>query len=127
MTFREKLGKSYRYATKQDIRTAFVKIEKEGWKTRKGDIREYSNWADKKFRDVIKKFYRVVFGNDGDYPEIVKWIKTKFTKDKSVKKLDTNKFLSNEQIKKLISITKGLQRKTLLVLVLVFRVALLRG
>lgn len=114
MTFREKLGKSYRDATIPDMRAAFAKIEKEGWKTKKGEIREYSSWADKKFRDVIKKFYKVVFGNNEDYPEVVKWIKTKFTKDKSIKKLDMNKFLSEEQIKKLIGITKGLQRKTLL-------------
>ncbi len=114
ITLREKLGKPFRDATSTDMRTVFTNIEKEGWKTRKGEIKEYSSWADKKFRDVIKKFYRVVFGNDEDYPEAVKWIKTRITKDKSIRKLDMNKFLSREQITKLIDITEGLQRKTLL-------------
>jgi integrase len=95
------------------MRSAFIKIETEGWKTKKGEIKEYSGWADKKFRDVIKKFYKVVFGNDEYYPDVVKWIKTKFTKDKSIKKLDMKKFLTYVQIKELIHITNGLQRKTL--------------
>ncbi len=114
ITFREKLGKSFRNATASDLRDAFSKMEKDGWKTKQGKIKEYSSWTDKKFRDVIKKFYKVVFGNNEQYPEEVRWIKTKFTKDKSVKKLDMKKFLTYEQIKKLIRITKDLQRKTLL-------------
>ena len=78
-------------------------------------IKEYSSWADKKFRDVIKKFYKVIFGNDEDYPEVVKWIKTKFTKDKSIKKLDMKKFLSRtSKLKNSFDITNGLQRKTLI-------------
>jgi hypothetical protein len=88
LTFRNKLGKPFKDAAITDMRSAFIKIETEGWKTRKGEIKEYSVWADKKFRDVIKKFYKVVFGNDEYYPDVVKWIKTKFTKDKSIKKLD---------------------------------------
>jgi hypothetical protein len=88
LTFRNKLGKPFKDAAITDMRSAFIKIETEGWKTRKGEIKEYSVWADKKFRDVIKKFYKVVFGNDEYYPDVIKWIKTKFTKDKSIKKLD---------------------------------------
>jgi hypothetical protein len=91
LTFRNKLGKPFKDAAITDMRSAFIKIETEGWKTRKGEIKEYSVWADTKFRDVIKKFYKVVFGNDEYYPDVIKWIKTKFTKDKSIKKLDMKK------------------------------------
>jgi integrase len=112
------MEKPFRNATATDLRVAFSKMEKDGWITRrkgkKGKVKEYSSWTDKKFRDVIKKFYKVVFGNNEQYPEQVRWIKTKFTKDKSVKKLDMKKFLRYEQIKELIRITKDLQRKTLL-------------
>ena len=86
-------------------------MEKDGWKTKKGKVKEYSGWTDKKFRDVIKKFYKVVYGNNEQYPEQVRWIKTKFTKDKSVKKLDTKKFLTYEQIKELVRITIGTTEK----------------
>jgi site-specific recombinase XerD len=105
ITFREKLGTSFRNATVSDLRDAFSKIEKDGWISKKGKVKEYSSWTDKKFRDVIKKFYKVVYGNNEQYPDEVSWIKTKFTKDKSVKKLDMKKFLTYEQIKELIRIT----------------------
>ena len=111
ITFREKLGKSFRNATATDLRDTFNKMEKDGWKTKKGKVKEYSGWTDKKFRDVIKKFYKVVYGNNEQYPEQVRWIKTKFTKDKSVKKLDTKKFLTYEQIKELVRITIGTTEK----------------
>ena len=111
ITFREKLGKPFRNATATDLRDTFNKMEKDGWKTKKGKVKEYSGWTDKKFRDVIKKFYKVVYGNNEQYPEQVRWIKTKFTKDKSVKKLDMKKFLTNEQIKELVRITIGTTEK----------------
>ena len=43
ITFREKLGKPFRDATSTDMRTVFTNIEKEGWKTKKGEIKEYSS------------------------------------------------------------------------------------
>jgi integrase len=114
IVFRNKMDVSFRNATATDIRAAFDSMENKGWVTNNGTVKEYSSWADKKFRLVIKKFYRVVYGNDEDYPEQVRWIKTKFTKDKSVKRLDTCKFLSRDQIIKLIEIADGLQQKTLI-------------
>ena len=89
------------------MRETFSRIENEGWTTKTGDIRQYSAWSDKKFRAVIKKFYKVVFGNDEYYPDVIKWIKTKPTKDKSIKKLDMRKFLTRPQIIKLIGMTEG--------------------
>jgi integrase len=113
-TFRAKLKKPFRDATDLDMREAFSEIAKEGWKTKKGTVKEYSPAADKKFRIVIKKFYKIAFGNNEFYPSTIKWIRTKSTKDKSTKKLDMRKYLTYEQIIKLIEITDGLQRKTFL-------------
>ena len=93
------------------MRRAFIKIAKRGMENKERQIKEYSGWTDKKFRDVIKKFYKVVYGNNEQYPEQVRWIKTKFTKDKSVKKLDMKKFLTYEQIKELVRITIGTTEK----------------
>jgi len=84
ITFREKLGIPFRDATVKDMRETFTKMENEGY-VKNGEIKEYSSWTDKKFRDVIKKFYRVVFANDEDYPEAVKWIRTKFIRIKQSK------------------------------------------
>ncbi len=69
LTLRSKLRKPFRNATMMDMRAAFTKIEQEGWKTKKGEVREYGVWAEKKFKHVIKKFYMVVYGNDEDFRE----------------------------------------------------------
>jgi hypothetical protein len=87
-TFRTKLSKPFRDATDSDMHEAFAEIAKKGWRTKKGTVKEYSPAADIKFRIIIKKFYKIVFGDNEFYPSTVKWIRTKSTKDKSTKKLD---------------------------------------
>lgn len=118
ITLREKLRISFRNATENDMRKLFDDIEKKGWKRKtkrkvETEYKQYSAAAVEKFRKIIKEFYRVVYGM-GELPQQVKWIKTKSKKDNASKKLDFRKVLSHEQIIKLVEITKGLQRKSIL-------------
>lgn len=49
---------------------------------RKIEMKDYSEWTKKDYKIVIKRFYKWLNGNDEEYPDKVKWIKTTFRKNK---------------------------------------------
>ncbi|GIU71669.1 MAG: hypothetical protein KatS3mg003_1148 [Candidatus Nitrosocaldaceae archaeon] len=65
------LSKDFNDATKEDIKRIIEEI----------DSRNYSPSTVTKFRQVLKYFYKVVYGNNEYYPEQVAWIKN-ISKDK---------------------------------------------
>ncbi len=89
--------------------------------TRK-DIEEYIDYTLKKgylpsthtkIRQVLKYFFKVVYGNNEYYPEAVAWIKSKVSKDEQRKReqLSYEQFLTEDEIKLLIDTANTIQRK----------------
>lgn len=68
---RRMLGKPFREASKQDIKKLLDAMEAKGYKPA----------THEKFRAVLKLFYKIVFGNNEHYPEQVRWVKRKVSKD----------------------------------------------
>jgi hypothetical protein len=74
-TINEKaLGKSFRDANKDDIRNILKWMEHESYKA-----------STDEFRQVLKLFYKIVYGNDEYYPEQIKWFSVRLGKEKSGK------------------------------------------
>ncbi|HEX2408045.1 MAG TPA: tyrosine-type recombinase/integrase, partial [Nitrososphaeraceae archaeon] len=104
---RKQLGKSFREVTKDDIRS-FLK-----WM----DERKYKASTNEKFRQVLKLFYKTVYGNDGEsYPDCVKWFSVKVGKEKASKDptMEISEYLDENEIQKLIEATPTLQKKAFL-------------
>jgi site-specific recombinase XerD len=59
---RKQLSKPFRDATKGDIRSILKWMEEKGYKAS----------TNEKFRQVLKLFYKTVYGNSECYPEQVK-------------------------------------------------------
>ena len=68
----------------QWMEVPFDKAEKEDIVKviRKIQMKDYSEWTKKDYKIVIKRFYKWLNGNDEEYPDKVKWIKTTFRKNK---------------------------------------------
>jgi site-specific recombinase XerD len=60
------LNKDFDAANKEDIERLAAEIEKS----------DYTDWTKHDYKVTIKIFYRWLEGNDEEYPEKVKWIKT---------------------------------------------------
>jgi hypothetical protein len=69
------LGKPLRNATKEDMRLLLKWMEQKGYKAS----------TNEKFRQIMKLFYKVAYGNNECYPEQVKWFSSKLGKEKSGK------------------------------------------
>lgn len=72
LQIRRQLGKPSSQVTKEDIKSLFR------WMDDKGYMME----THEKFRAVLKKFYKMVYGNNEYYPDCVKWFTVKVGKDK---------------------------------------------
>ncbi|GBC74565.1 Tyrosine recombinase XerC [archaeon HR05] len=96
------LGKEFSSATKEDIKRVIEEI----------DSRDYSMHTVMKFRQVIKYFYKVVYGNNEYYPEVVRWIH-KVSKDKKREhsSLSYDDFLTEEEVQRLIDTADTIQKK----------------
>jgi hypothetical protein len=68
ITIRKHLGKPFRNATKDDKRAILKWMEQKGYK---GSTNE-------KFRQVLKLYYKVVYGNNEFYPEQQLWNRNRF-------------------------------------------------
>jgi site-specific recombinase XerD len=64
---RKQIDKPLSKFTKEDIKTIFQ------WM----DIKKYKVETVEKYRAVIKKFYKMVYGNNEYYPDCVKWFAVK--------------------------------------------------
>jgi site-specific recombinase XerD len=94
ITIRKHLEKPFRNATKDDMRSILKWMEQKGYKAS----------TNEKFRQVLKLFYKVVYGNNEYYPEQVKWFSSKIGKEKTGKDtiMDMAEYLEEEEILKLI-------------------------
>jgi site-specific recombinase XerD len=106
ITLRTPLGKPFRNATKDDIRSILKWMEQKNYKAS----------TNEKFRQVLKLFYKIVYGNNEYYPEQVKWFSSKLGKEKTGKEtsMDMAEYLEEEEILKLIESAPTLQSKAFL-------------
>ena len=73
---KETSWKAFQKATKEDMRLLLKWMEQKNYKAS----------TNEKFRQVLKLFYKVVYGNTEYYPEQVKWFSSKVGKEKTGKK-----------------------------------------
>jgi integrase/recombinase XerD len=103
LLIRKQLDKPFRNTTRDDIRSILKWMEQKGYKAS----------TNEKFRQVLKLFYKIVYGNDEYYPEQVKWFSVKLGKEKTGKdtSMDMAEYLEEEEIRKLIESVPTLQKK----------------
>jgi integrase/recombinase XerD len=81
------------------------------------DDKKYKASTNEKFRQVLKLFYKTVYGNHGEsYPDCVKWFSVKLSKEKTGKEtsMDMSEYLEEDEIKKLIEYAPTLQKRAFL-------------
>jgi len=93
----------FKDATKEDIKQFVDYLEDNN----------YTLSTQHTYKSIIKKFYKVVYGNDKYYPEAVVWIKNRVSKDKRMKEeqLSYEQYLTEQEIKLLIDTANTVQRK----------------
>jgi len=76
----------------------------------------YKASTNEKFRQVLKLFYKTVYGNNEYYPEQVKWFSVKLGKEKAGKEtsMDMAEYLEEEEVQKLIECVSTIQKKAFL-------------
>jgi len=89
-TLARPLGRSFVNPTRADLERVLAKIEKT----------DYEYWTKVNFRTTLKRFYKWHLGNDEEYPEVVRWIRTK-NGGRAREKLPTD-LLTPEEIDKLL-------------------------
>jgi site-specific recombinase XerD len=104
---RKQIDKPLSKFTKEDIKTIFQWMD---------NIKKYKVETVEKYRAVIKKFYKMVYGNNEYYPDCVKWFSVKVGKDKHAQErgLDIAEYLEEEEIPILIENTPTLQKRAFL-------------
>jgi len=107
LSLRKQLNKSFKDATKEDIRKLLKWMDLE---------KNYKASTIEKLRTILKWFYKVVYGNNEEYPESVKWFSVNVGKEKmrQEKRIDIEKYLEEEEIKKLVEYGQSLQKKAFL-------------
>ncbi|MGA7369284.1 MAG: site-specific integrase [Nitrososphaeraceae archaeon] len=100
---RKQLGKPFRNATREDIRNILKWMEQ----------KEYKKSTNEKFRQILKLFYKIVYGDHEFYPDQVKWFSTKLGKEKAGKdpSMDMSEYLEEIEIQKVIEAAPTLQKK----------------
>jgi site-specific recombinase XerD len=106
LQLRREIGKSFSQVTKDDIKKLF------DWMNEK----EYKASTHEKYRVILKTFYKIVYGNNEEYPPCVKWFSVSVGKDiKSKEKgLDINEYLEEEEVIKVIQSAPSVQKKAFL-------------
>ena len=103
---RSQINKPLSKVTKDDIKTIF----------RWMDEKRYKVETVEKYRAVLKKYYKMVYGNNEYYPDCVKWFSVKVGKDKTSQErgLDIAEYLEEEEIPIMIDNAPTLQKKAFL-------------
>jgi integrase len=106
LLMRKQLGKPFRHASKDDIRNILKWMEQKGYKAS----------TNEKFRQVLKLYYKIVYGNNEYYPEQIKWFSVKLGMEKGGKEtsMDMAEYLEENEVQKLIDSAPTLQKKTFL-------------
>jgi integrase/recombinase XerD len=104
MQAKKVIRKPFRECTKDDIQHFINYLEDNG----------YRLTSQLTYRSIIKRFFKVVYGNNEHYPEAVAWIKNRVSKDKQKKEeqLSYDQFLTEDEVKLLIDTANTIQRKT---------------
>lgn len=100
---RKHLDKPFRNTTREDIRNILKWMEQ----------KQYKKSTNEKFRQILKLFYKTVYGNNEFYPDQIKWFSTKLGKEKSGKdpSMDMSEYLEEFEIQKVIDTAPTLQKK----------------
>jgi site-specific recombinase XerD len=106
LLMRRHLGKSFKDAHKDDIRSLLKWIDDKNYKTS----------TNKKFRRVLKFYYIVVYGNNEHYHEVVDWFSVNLGKEKLGKETNMNmtEYPEEQEVQKLIEVAPTLQKKAFL-------------
>jgi site-specific recombinase XerD len=88
---REMVGKSLREASKNDLEKVLADLGN----------RQLSSRTIQGYKITLKSFYKWLLGNNEEYPDNVRWIKTTL---KNGRKLPRDSLLTNEEIEKLIQV-----------------------
>ena len=98
----EMLGKDFDAATKPDVEELVAKIEG-------GD---YSPWTKHDYKVTLKRFYKWLKGEDKEYPEEVKWIRTTL---KAKDELLPEELLTEEEVMRLVDACSSLRDKAFII------------
>jgi len=103
LNIKKHIKKEFRACIKEDIQEYIDYTLKKG----------YSPSTHTKIRQVLKYFFKVVYGNNEYYPDAVKWLKSKVSKDEQRKReqLSYDQFLTEDEVKLLIDTANTIQRK----------------
>jgi site-specific recombinase XerD len=106
LQLRRQLQKPYSMVTKDDIKLLFK------WM----DNKHYKVETHEKFRAILKKFYKMIYGNGESYPDCVSWFSVNVGKDKKSQErnIDINEYLIEEEVRKLIEAAPTIQKKAFL-------------
>jgi integrase/recombinase XerD len=104
---RKQLDKPFREAKKEDIKKLLKWMDED---------KNYKASTIEKMRTILKSFYKIVYGNNEEYPEAVKWFSVNVGKEKlrKEKRIDIEKFLEEEELTKLVENGETLQKKAFL-------------
>lgn len=105
LSMRKQLKKPFR-VVKTDIKALLLWMDERGYKAA----------THEKYRQVLKLFYKTVYGNNEYYQESVKWFSVKVGKEKASKdpSMEISEYLDENEIQKLIEAAPTLQKKTFL-------------
>jgi integrase len=103
MQAKKVIRKPFRECTKDDIQHFINYLEDNG----------YRLTTHLTYKSIIKRFFKVVYGNNERYPEAVAWIKNRVSKDKQKKEeqLSYDQFLTEDEVRLLIDTANTIQRK----------------
>ena len=101
LTISKMLDKLFNEATKQDIVKLMSEIQDSKW----------SEWTKHDYKVCVKRLYKWLEGNDEEYPEKVKWIKTTFKKSNSTL---PEEILQEEEIFSLVKSCENLKHKAII-------------
>jgi site-specific recombinase XerD len=106
LLLRKQLKKPFKEATKEDIRSILKWMED----------KKYKASSNEKFRQILKLFYKIVYGNGEYYPESVKWFSTRLGKEKRGKEttMDMSEYLDETEVQRLIEAAPNLQKRAFL-------------
>jgi site-specific recombinase XerD len=106
LQLRKQLGKPFSTVLRDDIKLLF----------RWMDSKRYKVETHEKYRAVLKKFYKMIYGNCERYPDCVSWFSVNVGKDKKSQErnIDINEFLEKEEVKTLIEAAPTIQKKAFL-------------
>jgi len=106
LLIRKQLKKPFKNATKDEIRSILKWMEE----------KQYKPSTNEKFRQILKLFYKTIYGSGEYYPEQVKWFPGKLGKEKHVKSstMDLAEFLEEDELIKLVESGPTLQKKAFL-------------